>query len=158
MKQNVSIFWFRRDLRLEDNIGLNHALESNSNVLPIFIFDKEILSQLPKNDARVTFIHNTVQDLSEQLKQNYNSSIAMYYGNPIDVFNSLTDKYSIDAVYTNHDYEPYALQRDAALKKLLSLKNIAFYTYKDHVVFEKDEIVKSDGNPYVVYTPYKNRW
>ncbi|MBT8296830.1 MAG: DNA photolyase family protein [Maribacter sp.] len=158
MKQNVSIFWFRRDLRLEDNIGLNHALESNSNVLPIFIFDKEILSQLPKNDARVTFIHNTVQDLSEQLKQNYNSSIAMYYGNPIDVFNSLTDKYFIDAVYTNHDYEPYALQRDAALKKLLSHKKIAFYTYKDHVVFEKDEIVKSDGNPYVVYTPYKNRW
>jgi deoxyribodipyrimidine photo-lyase len=158
MNQKVSIFWFRRDLRLEDNIGLNQALNGNSPVLPIFIFDIEILEQLPENDARVTFIHKTIQHLNDYLKQHYNSSIAMYYGNPIEIFNSLANDYSIDAVYTNHDYEPYALERDAAIKKLLTAKNITFYTYKDQVVFEKDEIVKSDGNPYVVYTPYKNRW
>ena len=158
MNQKVSVFWFRRDLRLEDNMGLNHALNSNSPVLPIFIFDTEILDQLPENDARVTFIHKTIKGLSDHLKQNYNSSIAMYYGNPVEVFNSLANNYSIDAVYANHDYEPYALERDAAIKKLLTAKNVTLYTYKDQVVFEKDEIVKSDGNPYVVYTPYKNRW
>jgi deoxyribodipyrimidine photo-lyase len=158
LKQNISVFWFRRDLRLDDNTGLHYALRSKTKVLPIFIFDKEILDQLAENDARVTFIHQTLQNLCEQLKKDYDSSIAMYFGNPSEVFNSLTEQYTIDAVYTNHDYEPYALQRDAAIKKLLSLKNIAFKTFKDQVVFEKDEIVKSDGNPYVVYTPYKNRW
>ena len=158
MNQKVSIFWFRRDLRLEDNIGLNHALNGNSPVLPIFIFDSEILEQLPENDARVTFIHKTIQGLIDHLKQYYNSSIAMYYGDPVEVFNSLANNYSIDVVYANQDYEPYALERDAAIKKLLDIKNIAFYTYKDQVIFEKDEIVKSDGNPYVVYTPYKNTW
>ena len=158
MNQKVSIFWFRRDLRLEDNIGLNHALNGNSPVLPIFIFDSEILDQLPENDARVTFIHKTIQGLIDHLKQYYNSSIAMYYGDPVEVFNSLANNYSIDVVYANQDYEPYALERDAAIKKLLDIKNIAFYTYKDQVIFEKDEIVKSDGNPYVVYTPYKNTW
>ena len=158
MNQKVSIFWFRRDLRLEDNMGLNHALSSNSPVLPIFIFDTEILDQLPENDARVTFIHKTIKGLSDHLKQNYNSSIAMYSGNPVEVFNSLANNYSIDVVYANHDYEPYALERDAAIKKLLTAKNVTFYTYKDQVVFEKDEIVKSDGKPYVVYTPFKNRW
>ena len=158
MSNKVSIFWFRRDLRLEDNIGLNHALNGNSPVLPIFIFDTEILEQLPENDARVTFIYKTIQGLSDHLKQQYNSSMAMYYGDPLEIFNSLANDYSIDVVYTNHDYEPYALERDAVIEKLLDSKNIAFYTYKDQVVFEKDEIVKSDGNPYVVYTPYKNRW
>ena len=158
MSNKVSIFWFRRDLRLEDNIGLNHALNGNSPVLPIFIFDTEILDQLPENDARVTFIHKTIQGLCDHLKQNYNSSIAMYHGDPLEIFNSLANNYSIDVVYANHDYEPYALERDAAIKKLLGDKNISFCTFKDQVIFEKDEIVKSDGNPYLVYTPYKNRW
>ncbi len=158
MRRQVSIFWFRRDLRLEDNIGLYQALMCNSHVLPIFIFDKEILDRLSANDARVTFIHKTIQNLNDQLIKNYNSSIAMYFDNPVEVFNSLTINYSIEAVYANHDYEPYAHERDSAIKKLLDVKNIPFYTFKDHVIFEKDEIVKSDGNPYVVFTPYKNKW
>ncbi|MGB5497406.1 MAG: deoxyribodipyrimidine photo-lyase [Maribacter sp.] len=158
MNQKVSIFWFRRDLRLEDNIGLNHALTGSSPVLPIFIFDSEILGQLPENDARVTFIHKTIQGLSDHLKNHYNSSLAMYHGDPVAIFNSLLNNYAVDAVYANHDYEPYALERDAAIKKLLETKNITFHTFKDQVVFEKDEIVKSDGKPYVVYTPYKNKW
>jgi len=158
MNQKVSIFWFRRDLRLEDNIGLNHALNGNLPVLPIFIFDTEILDQLPENDARVTFIHKTIQGLGNHLNQSFNSSLAMYFGNPVAIFNALANNYTIDAVYANHDYEPYARERDAAIKELLDTKNIAFHTYKDQVVFEKDEIVKSDGNPYVVYTPYKNKW
>ena len=158
MGQTVSIFWLRRDLRLEDNIGLNQALKGNSPVLPIIIFDKEILDQLTENDARVTFIHKTIQDLSVHLIKNYNSSIAMFSGSPVEVFSALTTNYSIEAVYANHDYEPYALERDTEIKNLLNAKNIPFYTYKDHVVFEKDEIVKSDGNPYVVFTPYKNKW
>ncbi|MGB5436750.1 MAG: deoxyribodipyrimidine photo-lyase, partial [Maribacter sp.] len=158
MKNKVSIFWFRRDLRLADNKGLTHALRQSSRVLPIFIFDTEILSQLPKNDARVTFIHESLGGINKVLKEKYESSLGMYHGEPMEIFKTLVQDFDIDSVYTNHDYEPYAIHRDGQIKEFLVGKNIPMNTYKDQVIFEKDEIVKSDGDPYVVYTPYKNKW
>ncbi len=156
--QKISVFWFRRDLRLEDNTGLLNALNSGFPVLPIFIFDKEILDSLPENDARVNFIHDTLQNINNDLKKEANSGIAMYYSNLEEVFESLIKKYEIYEVFTNKDYEPYAIKRDTSIKKLLLKNGIKFNTYKDQVIFEENEVVKSDGTPYVVYTPYKNKW
>ncbi len=158
MSKKVSVFWFRRDLRLHDNVGLFHALQAENPVLPIFIFDKEILENLPKDDARVTFIHKTLQQLQHTLKDKANSSIALFHGNPLDVFEKLVKDYDIQTVYTNHDYEPYATKRDLRISDFLKKQNIDFQTFKDQVIFEKDEVVKDDGDPYVVYTPYKNKW
>ncbi len=156
--QKVVLFWFRRDLRLLDNTGLSKALGQSSKVLPIFIFDREILHQLPKRDARVSFIHQNLTRINAELKQEYNSSIAIYFGRPLEIFKKLTTDFNLEAVYTNHDYEPYALQRDKRVKEFLDDKAIPFKTFKDQVIFERDEIVKADGSPYVVYTPYKNKW
>jgi deoxyribodipyrimidine photo-lyase len=156
--KTVDIFWFRRDLRLEDNVGLYEALQSDIPVLPIFIFDSEILEKLPKDDARVNFIYNTLQEMRSYLEQNHESGIAMFHDKPLDVYKTLLDKYSINAVYTNRDYEPYAKDRDHKIASFLKTKNIDFLTYKDQVIFEKDEVVKKDGNPYVVYTPYMKTW
>jgi len=158
MSKKISVFWFRRDLRLHDNVGLFHALQAENPVLPIFIFDKEILENLPKDDARVTFIHKTIQQLQHTLKDKANSSIALFHGNPLDVFEKLVKDYDIQTVYTNHDYEPYATKRDLRISDFLKNQNIDFQTFKDQVIFEKDEVVKDDGDPYVVYTPYKNKW
>lgn len=158
MKQTVNIFWFRRDLRLEDNVGLFEALNSNNPVVPIFIFDSDILEHLPENDARVTFIFETVQTLKLGLQKNQQSDIACFFSKPIDVFKQLIKTYNIETVYTNHDYEPYATQRDQLIKGFLTSENIAFNTYKDQVIFEKNDIVKSDGTPYMVYTPYMKQW
>ncbi|WP_111307377.1 cryptochrome/photolyase family protein [Confluentibacter sediminis] len=158
MKAPISIFWFRRDLRLDDNKGFYEALKHQENVLPIFIFDKHILEVLPEDDARVRFIFETLQNMRDTLKNKYESNLAMYHGNPIDVYKQLIADYNIKAVYTNHDYEPYAIKRDADIKYLLEKHNIAFKSFKDQVIFEKSEIVKSDGSPYVVYTPYMKLW
>jgi deoxyribodipyrimidine photo-lyase len=156
--QKVIIFWFRRDLRLEDNTALSHALNSGLPVLPIFIFDKEILDSLPKNDARVNFIFETLQNMNSELKHKTNSGIAMYYSSPNEVFKNLINEYEIQEIFTNKDYEPYAITRDTEIKKLALQNNIKFNSYKDQVIFEENEIVKSDGTPYVVYTPFKNKW
>ena len=153
----INIFWFRRDLRLDDNVGLFHALNSEEEVLPIFIFDDTILSQLPKDDARVTFIHNQLEKMQIQL-QNIGKSLAIFYGKPLDVYQQLISENNIKTVYTNHDYEPYARKRDLKLFELLKENNIEFKTSKDQVLFEKSEVVKDDGTPYVVYTPYSNKW
>lgn len=153
-----NVFWFRRDLRLDDNVGFLAALKSNNNVLPFFIFDSQILSNLSKDDARVTFIHNTLQKMRKELQEEWNSSLAIYYGKPTEVFKELLEKHTIEAVFTNRDYEPYAKERDEQIRILLEKENIAFETFKDQVIFEKSEVVKSDGDPYVVYTPYKNKW
>tara|TARA_R110000751_G_scaffold7805_2_gene31461 strand:+ start:36290 stop:37594 length:1305 start_codon:yes stop_codon:yes gene_type:complete len=158
MKTPINIFWFRRDLRLDDNVGFFNALQSDHPVLPIFIFDKSILDQLPKDDARVSFIYNTLQNMRDTLQSEHQSGIAMYYDNPKDVFKTLMDEYTIDTVFTNHDYEPYATKRDKEIENLLSKNEIKFKTYKDQVIFEKDEVVKKDGDPYVVYTPYMRVW
>ncbi|WP_396637975.1 cryptochrome/photolyase family protein [Maribacter sp. R77961] len=158
MSKEVSVFWFRRDLRLDDNIGFLQALKSDFPVLPIFIFDTKILDKLPKDDARVTFIHNTLQDMRSTLQEENDSSIGLYYNNPKQVFKDLLDEYDVKAVFTNHDYEPYATKRDEEVKYFLGEQEIPFHTFKDQVIFEKSEVVKDDGDPYVVYTPYKNKW
>ena len=153
----ISIFWFRRDLRLHDNVALFNALKSGEKVLPIFIFDTSILDKLPKNDARVSFIIKELRSMNEHLKS-FDASIDIYHGKPIEVFESLIKKYPIANVFTNHDYEPYAIKRDQEIKELLSSENINFNSFKDQVIFEKNEITKKDGNPYVVYTPYSKKW
>lgn len=158
MKQRTALFWFRRDLRLSDNRGLYHALSEQETVLPLFIFDTHILDQLPKEDARVTFIYQQLSQIRHTLQEQYNSSIAVYHGDPGSVFIKLMDRYDISAVYTNHDYEPYAVARDESIAALLKSKSIVFHTYKDQVIFEKQEVVKDDGSPYVVYTPFMKRW
>lgn len=158
MNQPINIFWFRRDLRLEDNHGLFEALKGEINVLPIFIFDTDILDKLPENDARVNFIHDTLQSINTKLKDEYSSGIAIYSGKPIEVFKHLVKSYTIKNVFTNHDYEPYAATRDNAVKLFLNEHNIDFKTYKDQVIFEKNEVVKNDGSSYLVYTPYMKRW
>lgn len=153
----MNIFWFRRDLRLKDNAGLYEALTSGEEVLPVFIFDKNILDELPRDDARVTFIHSLLEEIQAELKK-HKKSLAVFHGTPEDVFKKLITEHSIKAVYTNHDYEPYAIKRDVLLKEFLQKSDIDFKTYKDQVIFEKNEVTKDDGLPYVVYTPYMKKW
>jgi deoxyribodipyrimidine photo-lyase len=158
MKGEVAVFWFRRDLRLEDNTGLFRALSSGSPVLPIFIFDTEIIKELPPDDARVSFIHRQLQQINGLLRDRYGSSLAFYHGKPVEVFQDLLRQWTIKAVFTNRDYEPYAVKRDQDVKTLLETNGIPLHTFKDQVVFEKSEVVKGDGEPYVVYTPYMKKW
>lgn len=158
MKTPINIFWFRRDLRLEDNHGLYEALKKNHKVLAIFIFDIDILDNLPKDDARVTFIHNTLKKINTTLKNQVESAIAIYLGKPIDIFKQLVQNYNVSTVYTNHDYEPYAKTRDLEIRHFLESHDVSFKSYKDQVIFEKHDVVKKDGTPYLVYTPYMNRW
>ena len=153
----ISIFWFRRDLRLHDNVALYHALQSEEKILPIFIFDKDILEKIPKNDARISFIHKELNIMNEHL-QSFEARISMFHGNPKEVFQTLIEKYHVVKVFTNHDYEPYAIKRDLEIKELLASNTIEFHTYKDQVIFERNEITKKDGTPYVVYTPYSKKW
>lgn len=157
MNTKVTIFWFRRDLRIDDNVGFYNALRGDYPVVPIFIFDTEIIDELPKNDARITFIFETLQKMRKEL-QLHGSSIAIYHGKPSEIFSKLISEYNIQQVVTNHDYEPYAKQRDAEIEKLLAKEQIDFTTYRDQVIFEKDEVVKSDGALYIVYTPYMKLW
>lgn len=157
-KEQHAIFWFRRDLRLTDNAGLYHALKSGLKVLPIFIFDQNILDKLEdKDDARVTFIHQQLRELNTQL-QEFGSSILVKYGTPEQVWETIFNEFEVESVYTNHDYEPYAKDRDEKLNILFTQRNIQFHTFKDQCIFEKSEVVKDDGKPYVVFTPYKRKW
>jgi len=158
IKDSINIFWFRRDLRLHDNAGLYHALKEGHPVLPLFIFDKEILDQLEdKDDARVTFIYETITALQKELHR-HGSSLLVLHDKAEDAWETLLKDYSINTVYTNHDYEPYAKKRDEAIGELLTKHRIGFKTYKDQVIFEKDEVIKDDGKPYTVYTPYQRKW
>lgn len=157
-EREISVFWFRRDLRLDDNHGLFRALQSGSPVLPLFIFDRNILSELPRQDARVEFIQRELMHLKQQLERDFNSSMLLRYGNPLQVWEELTEKYEIAQVFCNRDYEPYARQRDKQVFELLRGKGIDFKGYKDHVLLEKDEVVKADGNAYTVFTPYMRRF
>jgi deoxyribodipyrimidine photo-lyase len=155
---HINIFWFRRDLRLDDNAALYHALKDKLPVLPIFIFDKNILDQLDnKADARVNFIYQSLNEIQQQLLE-LNSTLDVRYGYPVDVFKALVHDYTIEKVYTNHDYEPYARGRDEEVRQFLQSEGISFHTYKDQVIFDKDEILKDDGTPYTVFTPYSRRW
>lgn len=157
-KQAITIFWFRRDLRLHDNAALYYALRENENVLPIFIFDKYILEKLEdKSDRRVDFIHQSLQKINEELIT-FQSSLHVWHSTPIEVYKQLLKTYSIKSVYANHDYEPYAKERDEELDFFLKENNIEFKTYKDQSLFEKNEVLKDDGTPYTVFTPYSRKW
>ncbi|MFV5689147.1 cryptochrome/photolyase family protein [Flavobacterium sp. ZT3R25] len=156
-KQEVSFFWFRRDLRLEDNVGLFHALKSKFPVVPLFIFDNSILDSLPKSDARVGFIHESLSKINEQL-QEVGSSLLVKKGKTIDVWQSLLEEFDTKEVFFNKDYEPYAIQRDIVICEILEANRTISYSFKDQVIFEEKEITKADGLPYTVYTPFKNKW
>lgn len=155
--KSVCLFWFRRDLRLDDNAGLFHALTSGLPVLPVFIFDTDILNQLKATDARVTYIYGQIELLKKRLEQ-HGSSLVVRYGMPLDVFSQLTQQYSVKAVFINRDYEPYARQRDRAVEEMLLYKGIAFHAAKDQVIFDQDEVLKDDGLPYTVFSPYSVKW
>jgi len=156
-KQKVSLFWFRRDLRLDDNVGLFQALDSEYPVIPLFIFDDSILDSLPKKDPRVGFIHDSLSKINGQL-QKMGSSLLVKKGTTPEVWKSLIQEFDIQEVFFNKDYEPYAIKRDLAVSELLEANKIKLFSYKDQVVFEEKEITKADGLPYTVYTPYKNKW
>ncbi len=155
--KKIIIFWFRRDFRLDDNTGLFHALKNNMPVLPLFIFDDNIFHELPKKDKRVEFIYQNLLNIHKELKKS-DSAILINKGDPLKVWREITDNYKIESVYANTDYEPYAVERDQKIKEFLNSKSISFHLYKDQVVFEKNEITKKDGDPYSVFTPYKNTW
>lgn len=154
MKQ--AVFWFRRDLRVEDNHGLFKALTENDKVFPLFIFDETIIDELEEDDHRLTFIYETLEHLNQTLGGQ--QLIRYYKGDPETIFKALFEEIKIDALYTNADYEPYARLRDKKIYDLCTAKGITFHRPKDHVIFERDEIVKDDHSPYVVFTPYKRRW
>lgn len=153
----MNVFWFRRDLRIDDNKGFLEALTSGKEVLPIFIFDKSILDQLEKEDARVSFIHELLDKIDIEL-QKVGRNLAVFNGNPIEIFEQLVKENKIENIFTNHDYEPYARKRDETISAFLATKNIGFKTFKDQVIFEKSEVVKDDQTPYVVFTPYSKKW
>lgn len=156
--QKVVLFWFRRDLRLEDNAGLHAALSSGLPVVPIFIFDTDILQHLEdKDDRRVSFIYSALEHMQEQLLA-VESSLDVRYGKPLEVMKDFVQDYAVQAVYTNHDYEPEAIERDKKISQMLQAKGVEFHSFKDQVVFEKDEVVKDDGTGYMVYTPYAKKW
>ncbi|MCI5055667.1 MAG: DNA photolyase family protein [Flavobacteriales bacterium] len=157
MLEKVNIFWFRRDLRLEDNAGLYYALKSK-NVLPIFIFDKEILEKLEdKVDARVEFIHHHIERLQQKLRS-MDSDLKIFHDSPLEVYKKLFSQYDIDAVFSNEDYEPKAIARDKKIKALCEQHDTDFLSFKDQIIFHKDEVLKDDGKPYTVFTPYMRKW
>lgn len=158
MNKGIHIFWFRRDLRLSDNTGLFHALNSGKQVLPIFIFDPAILDKLDnKQDRRVNFIHETLTDIQESLLK-YGSTLKVIFASPKEAFKGLLKEYSVEKVFTNHDYEPYAVLRDTEINLLLKKHNTELISFKDQVIFEKSEVVKDDQKPYTVFTPYSRKW
>ncbi len=158
MTQPLQIFWFRRDLRLTDNSGLYQALQSGKPVLPVFIFDTNILNALSNRaDARVTFIHDTIRALQTKCRE-VGSDLQVFYGQPKQVFDHLLKTYRVHSVFTNRDFEPYARSRDTEIGQLCAAQNVGFQTFKDHVILQYDEVLKDDGSPYVVFTPYSRRW
>ncbi|WP_276133517.1 cryptochrome/photolyase family protein [Polluticoccus soli] len=158
MSAEISIFWFRRDLRLHDNAGLYYALKASRPVLPVFIFDTNILEDLKdRQDKRIQFIYDVLAKMQAQLEKK-GSTLRVLHGTPKECFAKLLKEYKVTAVYTNNDYEPYATKRDSEIAKLLDKEGITFHSYKDQVIFEKGEVVKDNGEPYTVFTPYGKKW
>ena len=156
--KEYNIFWFRRDLRLYDNHGLSVATNNSLKVIPIFIFDISITDKLPKDDRRINFIHDNLVKIDSELKMKFNSSLNIFKGDPLKIFKQIISDYKINTVFTNNDYEPYALTRDKSIIELLKKNQIQFKSFKDQVIFEKNDVVKDDGKPYVVYSPYMRKW
>ncbi|MEM8892580.1 MAG: deoxyribodipyrimidine photo-lyase, partial [Bacteroidota bacterium] len=157
MSTKLSVHWFRRDLRLDDNRALFHALTSGHTVLPIFIFDPEILDELPSNDGRVEFIHKCLQEIQSTLLE-MGSSLVVKHGSIDEVWKELVEEYPITEVFTNRDYEPYAIKRDQRISEFLAEKGIAFKDFRDHVIFEKEEVLSKSDKPYTVFTPFSRMW
>ena len=156
--KKISLCWFRRDLRTEDQTALFYSLQQEEQVLPLFIFDRHILDALEdKTDARVSFIHAQITSLKAFFEQQ-GSSLLVRYGHPEQVFQELLHEYELQSVYTNRDYEPYAQSRDSQIESLLREKNIPFLSFKDQVIFEPGEIVNGSGEFYKVFTPYSKNW
>jgi deoxyribodipyrimidine photo-lyase len=154
----TALFWFRRDLRLEDNAGLFHALKCGVQVRPMFIFDRDILDRLDdRQDARVTFIYDSLVALKSQL-ESLGSSLDVYIGKPVEVWSRILETETVNSVFTNRDYEPQAIQRDTEIRNLVSNRGISWHDFKDQVIFEREEVVKDDGKPYTVFTPYSRKW
>lgn len=158
MKEEIVIFWFRRDLRLDDNIGLYHALQSQYPVLPIFIFDNDILKNLDnKPDRRVDYIYQAAKSINQELKS-VNSRLEVFNGKVMNAFIKLEDNYELKAIFCNRDYEPYTIKRDTEIYNYFKKKNIPFLAYKDQVIFDKNDVLKVDGKPYTVFSPYSKKW
>ena len=156
--EEVNVFWFRRDLRVDDNHGLFRALNAGLHVVPVFIFDPAILARFPDpNDARMTFIHRCLMELDREFRK-FNSSLQVYVSSPEVVFGQLAAKYPIQGVFTNTDYEPAAILRDQKVAKILQNKGIEFHSFKDQVLFHQNEVVKANGMPYTIFTPYSKKW
>ena len=153
----TALFWHRRDLRIDDNKGLFEALKQNEIVHPIFIFDKSILDKLPNNDQRILFIYQEIESLKKSY-QNLGSDLWVYYGEPSEIIPKIAQELNCSSVYFNNDYEPYALQRDQEIQVSLNNIKIEFIGNKDHVIFEKNEVLKDDGKPYTIFTPYSRKW
>lgn len=153
----VTFFWFRRDLRLSDNTALFHALSENQQVIPLFIFDTDIIDELPKDDARISFIYQQLEQINVEL-QKVESSLLVLKGNPKDVWQKIISEYKVKNIYFNKDYEPYAIKRDTEITCLAKTNNVAVFSFKDQVIFEENDILKDDKTPYTIYTPYKNKW
>ena len=154
----ITLFWFRRDLRLEDNAGFSAALQSGHPVLPLFIYDSDILDILEdRADARVTFIHQTILAMRGKLEAAGGTLLARY-GKPLDIWKRLLTEYEIAEVLTNHDYESYAINRDESVRQLLEKQGVVFRAFKDQVIFEKKEVLSGGGTPYTVFTPYSKKW
>ena len=153
----TALFWHRRDLRIDDNKGLFEALKQNEIVHPIFIFDKSILDKLPNNDQRILFIYQEIESLKKSY-QNLGSDLWVYYGEPSEIIPKIAQESNCSSVYFNNDYEPYALQRDQEIQVSLNKIKIEFIGNKDHVIFEKNEVLKDDGKPYTIFTPYSRKW
>jgi deoxyribodipyrimidine photo-lyase len=164
MKYTTGLMWFRRDLRIEDNAALHHALKSCQRVFGVFVFDRDILNALPAADRRVEFIRESLVDLSEQLRRlaqengTADAGLLVRHNKAIDAIPALAARLSVDAVFTNHDDEPQSLARDASVQALLEAQGMAFHSFKDHVIFERSEVLTLAGKPYSVFTPYKNAW
>jgi deoxyribodipyrimidine photo-lyase len=156
--QTVNLFWFRRDLRVKDNAGLYHALKDKHPVQPVFIFDTNILDELTdRSDRRVNFIHEALEEIQENLEKE-GATLDVFYGTPAAAFHHFLKKYKVEKIFTNHDYEPYAAERDKAIAAFAHSQHVSFHSFKDQVIFEKDEVIKDDGKPYAVFTPYSRKW
>ncbi|MBM3420118.1 MAG: deoxyribodipyrimidine photo-lyase, partial [Bacteroidetes bacterium] len=156
-REEIVIYWFRRDLRTDDNRGLRHALESGFPVLPLFIFDVNILSKLEQDDARVSFICRLITGLHAKLRNNGSGLLTMY-GDPETIFRDLTSRYRIKAVYANTDYESYAIARDKKTGNTLQAAGSVLKLFSDQLVMEPGSVLKSDGKPYTVFTPFLKKW